>query len=97
MRFVNFPIVGSFLVVLLLMVSWPKESNFGAPGKSVAQDVQATAEKNASVEKAPSSRFSPGTERTIKAEEALRHPRLQAQPIAQSQTETRLNESIAKP
>ena len=29
--------------------------------------------------------------------EFLRHPRVQAQPIPQSQTETRLNESIAKP
>ncbi len=80
MRFVNLPIISSFSLVVLPMVGGPSESNFGALGKSIAQDVKAPAipvtpamvENNDSARTGPSSRFSPGTERSIKAEEALR-------------------------
>ena len=64
MRFINFPIASSFLVVILLMVSWP--------AKSIAQDVKESAEKNDSAKNRPSWRFSTGTEDTIKAEQALK-------------------------
>ena len=72
MRFDNFSIAGSFLVVVLLMVGWPGESNFGSPSKSIAQDVKQPAEKNDSAKNGSSSGFSPGTEDTIKAEKALK-------------------------
>ena len=54
------------------MFGWPGEFKFGSLAKSIAQDAKAPVEKSDSAKSAPSSRFSPGTEDTIKAEKALK-------------------------
>ena len=64
MRIVSFSIPGSFVVMILLAAMWPSQLS--------AQD-RALLDKEAEPgENAPSVRFSPGTERTIKAEQALK-------------------------
>ena len=64
MRIVSFSILGSFVVMTLLTAMWPSQLS--------AQD-RALLDKEAEPgENAPSVRFSPGTERTIKAEQALK-------------------------
>ena len=71
MRFVTFSIAGSFLAAILLMALWPSESRFGAPSHSVAQDKAAEARAEVAKNNA-THRFSPSTERTMKAEQALK-------------------------
>jgi hypothetical protein len=38
MRFATLSVVGMFLVLVLTFAMWPKDANFGGPGKTVAQD-----------------------------------------------------------
>ena len=73
MRFVTFSIAGSFVAAVLLMAMWPLESHFGAPSQSVAQEGEAqSTDQEPELAVKPPVRFSTGTERTIKAEQALR-------------------------
>ena len=64
MRIVSFSILGTFVVMALLTAMWP--SRLSAQDRTL-RDKDAEPGKNA-----PSVRFSPGTERTIKAEQALK-------------------------
>jgi uncharacterized membrane protein YgcG len=40
MRFATLSVVGMFLVLVLTFAMWPKDANFGGPGKTVAQDTE---------------------------------------------------------
>ena len=64
MRIVSFSILSTFVAMVLLTAMWP--SGLSAQDRTLL-DKETEPAKNA-----PSVRFSPGTERTIKAEQALK-------------------------
>ncbi len=72
MRIVSCSILGSFAVMALLTAMWPSGGGVNIPSNLNAQDQTFLDKETEPSEKVASVRFSPGTERTIKAEQALK-------------------------
>ena len=73
MRFATISIAGAFLAAVLTMALWPDNARFGAPGVSLAQDKETpeAQAKTAGLGEV-NFRFSDGTQRDLKTEEALK-------------------------